>query len=104
MQRAVAEKRVSDALDDDEDLLRTLYSAGGNPVLMNVIETLWLQCRPYKVIGATEAIAQNDSSLWAPQPAILEAAKARDVGAATAITEQSLASARARLEKRLIPH
>lgn len=103
MQRAVAEKRVSDALDDDEDLLRTLYSAGGNPVLMNVIETLWLQCRPYKVIGATEAIAHNDASLWTPQPAILEAAKARDVSEATAITEQSLASARARLEKRLVP-
>ncbi|MBT2521604.1 FCD domain-containing protein [Arthrobacter sp. ISL-28] len=27
MQPAVAEKRVSEALDDDEDLLRTLYSA-----------------------------------------------------------------------------
>jgi DNA-binding GntR family transcriptional regulator len=104
MQQAVAEERVSDALDDDEDLLRTLYTAGGNPVLMNVIETLWLQCRPYKVIGATEAIAKNDSSLWTPQPALLEAAKARDVAAATSITEQSLASARKRLEKRLVPH
>lgn len=104
MQRAVAEGRVSDALDDDEDVLRTLYSAGANPVLVNVIETLWLQCRPYKVIGATEAIAKNDSTLWSPQPALLEAAKARDVAAATSITQQSLASARRRLEKRLIPH
>lgn len=104
MQQAVTDGRVSDALDDDEDLLRTLYSAGGNPVLMNVIETLWLQCRPYKVIGATEAIAQNDSSLWTPQPAILEAARAGDVRAATTITKQSLASARRRLEKRLVPH
>jgi DNA-binding GntR family transcriptional regulator len=104
MQRAVAEERVSDALDDDEDLLRTLYSASGNPVLMNVIETLWLQCRPYKVIGAAEAIASHDPSLWTPQPAILEAARARDVEAATSITEQSLASARRRLEKRLVPH
>lgn len=104
MQQAVAEQRVSDALDDDEDLLRTLYSAGGNPVLMTVIETLWLQCRPYKVIGATEAIAKNDASLWTPQPAILEAARAGDVSAATAITKQSLASARRRLEKRLVAH
>lgn len=104
MQKAVAEGRVWDALDDDEDLLRTLYSASGNPVLMNVIETLWLQCRPYKVIGATEAIEHNDASLWNPQPAILEAARARDVKAATKLTKQSLTSARQRLEKRLEPH
>lgn len=104
MQRAVAEGRVSDALDDDEDVLRTLYSAGANPVLVNMIETLWLQCRPYKVIGAIEAIAKNDSTLWSPQPALLEAAKAKDVAAATFTTQQSLAGARKRLEKRLLPH
>ncbi|MFD1210550.1 GntR family transcriptional regulator [Arthrobacter sp. GCM10027362] len=104
MQKAVAEGRVWDALDDDEDLLRTLYSAAGNPVLMDSIENLWLQCRPYKVIGATEAIANNDGSLWTPQPAILAAAKARDTAAAAALTEESLASARRRLEKRLLSH
>ncbi|MFP3462906.1 GntR family transcriptional regulator [Arthrobacter globiformis] len=104
MQKAVAERRVWDALDDDEDLLRTLYSAGGNPVLVNVIDSLWLQCRPYKVIGATEAVDHDDASLWTPQPAILEAARARDVKEATKLTKQSLASARQRLEKRLVPH
>ncbi|MCO4272943.1 GntR family transcriptional regulator [Pseudarthrobacter sp. HLT3-5] len=104
MQKAVAERRVWDALDDDEDLLRTLYSAGSNPVLMGVIETLWRQCRPYKVIGATEAIEHDDSSLWTPQPAILEAARSRDVKAATKLTKESLSSARQRLEKRLVPH
>lgn len=103
MQKAVTERRVWDALDDDEDLLRTLYSAGGNPVLMDGIETLWLQCRPYKVIGATEAMDHDDASLWTPQPAILEAVRARDVKAATKLTRQSLASARQRLEKRLLP-
>jgi DNA-binding GntR family transcriptional regulator len=104
MQKAVAEGRVWDALDDDEDLLRTLYSAAGNPVLMDVIENLWLQCRPYKVIGATEALEHNDASLWTPQPAIVEAARARDVKEATKLTKKSLASARQRLEKRLVPH
>ena len=58
--------------------------------------------RPYKVIGATEAIEHNDASLWTPQPAILEAARARDVKEATRLTKQSLASARQRLEKRLV--
>lgn len=103
MQNAVKERRVWDALDDDEDLLRTLYKAGGNPVLVDVIENLWLQCRPYKVIGATEAIEHDDTSLWAPQPAILEAARARNSKEATKLTKQSLASARQRLEKRLVP-
>jgi len=102
MQKAVAERRVWDALDDDEDLLRTLYSAGGTPVLVNVIDSLWLQCRPYKVIGATEAVDHDDASRWTPQPAILEAARARDVKEATRLTKQSLASARQRLEKRLV--
>jgi DNA-binding GntR family transcriptional regulator len=101
MQKAVEEKRVWDALDDDEDLLRTLYAAAGNPVLLDNIEALWLQCRPYKVIGATEAIEQNDSSLWEPQPHILEAARARNAKAASKLTKQSLASAQKRLEKRL---
>lgn len=104
MQQAVAEKRVSDALDEDENLLRALYTAAGNPVLVNMIETLWVQCRPYKVIGATEAISQSDSSLWTPQKEILKAAAARDTKSVISITEQSLAGARMRLEKRLIPH
>ncbi|MEV7605695.1 FCD domain-containing protein [Paenarthrobacter sp. NPDC089322] len=94
MQQAVAERRVWDALDEDEVLLRTLYTASGNPVLVDVIENLWLQCRPYKFIGATEAIDHNDASLWTPQPAILEAARAKDTKAATRLTRQSLASAR----------
>ena len=102
MQTAVTERRVSDALDDDEDLLRTLYSAGGNPVLVNVIENLWLQCRPYKVIGASEAFEHDDASLWTPPPASLDAARARDSKAASKLTKQSLASARQRLEKRLV--
>ncbi|MGO4188618.1 GntR family transcriptional regulator [Pseudarthrobacter sp. TAF60_1] len=103
MLQAVAEERVSDALDEDEIIHRTLYNAGGNPVLTNVIDTLWLQCRPYKVMGAAEAIANDDSSLWTSQQAIVDAARSRDADAASALIDQSLASALHRLEKRLIP-
>ena len=103
MQKAVDEGRIIDALDFDEELLRTLYRASGNPVLVNVIETLWLQCRPYKVIGATEALDKHDNSLWTPQPTLVDAVKAGDVEAATQITAESLASARRRLELRLEP-
>lgn len=103
MVQAVAEERVSDALDDDEVIHRTLYNAGGNPVLTNVIDTLWLQCRPYKVMGAAEAIANNDSSLWTSQQSIVDAARNRDAEATSALIDQSLASALHRLERRLIP-
>ncbi|WP_426995652.1 GntR family transcriptional regulator [Pseudarthrobacter sp. N5] len=101
MQKAVAEGRIIDALDLDEDLLRTLYRASGNPVLVSIIEQLWLQCRPYKVIGATEALAKNDNTLWTPQPALVQALIDGDTAATTTITADSLASALRRLELRL---
>ena len=101
MQRAVQEGRVVDALDLDEELLRTLYAASGNPVLVSVIDQLWLQCRPYKVIGATEALAKDDNSLWSTQPALVKALATGDTAAATSITADSLSSARRRLELRL---
>src|SRR5205085_3894525 len=93
MQTAVAEGRIIDALDLDEEVLRVLYQASSNPVLVSTIEQLWLQCRPYKVIGATEALAKNDNTLWTPQPALVQALIARDFAAATTITTDSLPSA-----------
>lgn len=98
MDAAVADARVSDALDADEELLRTLYTAGGNDALVREIETLWRQCRPYKVFGASVAIRNGDQSLWDPQPKILAAAIDRDTDLAVQITEESLLAARRRLE------
>lgn len=104
MQKAVEEGRIIDALDLDEDVLRTLYRASGNPVLVSTIEQLWRQCRPYKVIGATEALAKSDDTLWTPQPALVHALMNGDTAAATTITADSLASALHRLELRLETH
>lgn len=101
MYRAVVHDRVTDALDEDEALLRHLYRAGGNDVLVATIESLWVQCRPYKVIGARAAIEAHDSSLWTPQPALIEALAAGDAAQAVTITEQSLLSARRRLEREI---
>lgn len=101
LRSAVADRNPVLALDFDEELLRVLYSASGNPVLMNMIEQLWLQCRPYKVIGATEAFHQNDGSLWEPQGLLVEAVAAGDAAAAATITVDSLSSALKRLELRL---
>ena len=101
MRSAVADGQVAEALDADEEFLRTLYRAGGNEVLVNLIEALWKQCRLYKVIGATAAMEKHDNTLWEEQPRILAATESRDVSDVVDITEQSLLSARRRLEERL---
>lgn len=101
MYRAVVQGRVTEALDEDENLLRRLYRAGGNDVLIATIESLWTQCRPYKVIGARAALEARDSSLWTPQPALIDALKAGDADLAVRITRDSLISARQRLEREI---
>ncbi|WP_406195521.1 GntR family transcriptional regulator [Streptomyces europaeiscabiei] len=104
MFRAVVHKDVHDALEADEVLLRQLYLAGGNEVLVRTVDSLWAQCRPYKVIGARAAIQSRDASLWEPQPALIDALEERDLAAAIAITRESVASARRRLENQIIAH
>jgi DNA-binding GntR family transcriptional regulator len=101
MYRAVVHGDVTGALDEDEDLLMTLYGSSGNPILVQHIKTLWTQCRAYKVIGATAAVQRQDSSLWRPQPALIDALEDRDVAMATTITRDSIAAARRRLEDEL---
>jgi DNA-binding GntR family transcriptional regulator len=98
LHRAVVQLRVSDALGEDEALLRRLYRAGGNAVLLDTIESLWVQCRPYKVIGARAAIQNHDASLWAPQPRLVDALQAGDTELAVEINRESVAAARRRLE------
>lgn len=101
MYRAALQQRVTEALDEDENLLRCLYRAGGNRVLVETIESLWVQCRPYKVIGARAALEARDSSLWTPQPALIDALASGDGELAVTITHESLLSARRRLETKI---
>jgi DNA-binding GntR family transcriptional regulator len=101
MYRAVVQQRVTEALDEDENLLRHLYRAGGNEVLVATIESLWVQCRPYKVIGARAALEARDASLWTPQPALIDALTNGDAELAVTITHESLISARRRLENEI---
>ena len=68
MARAVEDGRIVDALNQDEALLTILYSAGGNPVLLEMIRGLWQRCRPYKILGARRAMESSDESLWSFQP------------------------------------
>lgn len=96
--RAVEGGRIVEALNRDEALLTILYSAGGNPVLLEMIRGLWQRCRPYKILGARRALELSDGTLWSFQARIVEAARNHDGRAAAAITRDSLLSAKARIE------
>ena len=101
MARAVDDGRIVDALNHDEALLTILYSAGGNPVLLEMIRGLWQRCRPYKILGARRALESADATLWTFQPRIIEAARSRDADVTAAITRESLVSAKARIRETL---
>ena len=58
---------------------------------------------PYKVIGARAAIQTHDSSLWAPQPALVDALQAGNVELAIEVNRESVAAARRRLEAQITP-
>ena len=63
MVAAINERRVVDLLDHDEALLTILYTASGNPVLVNMIRTLWQHCRAYKIVGAQGTLAADGGGL-----------------------------------------
>ena len=64
-----------DYLDHDEAFLTTLYAASGNPVLVDMIRTLWQHCRAYKIVGAQGTLdAAWADSLWHYQKDLLAAA------------------------------
>ncbi len=95
---AIAHGLVNDALDEDEIFLRRLYRAGGNAVLSETIESLWVQCRPYKVMGARAAMQNHDTSMWEVLPILADALEAGNTELAIEITRESVAAARRRLE------
>jgi DNA-binding GntR family transcriptional regulator len=101
MRVAISEGRVVACLDHDEALLTTLYKASGNPVLMELIRTLWNRCRPYKIVGAQGSIESDDEPLWKYQVDLLAAARKNDAGAAAAVSEASLVDATNRIKERL---
>lgn len=101
MRDALDSGRAVDYLDRDEALLATLYEAGGNPVLVEMIRTLWQRCRAYKILGATAAIATEGDSLWRYQRLLIDAARAGDAAAAEAASRESLLDATQRIRATL---
>lgn len=89
-------------LDADEALLETLYRAGGNPVLTELIRGLWQRCRGYKIAGTHHAIEVGDDTVWSVyQPQLLEAARTNNARAAATATERSIRHAARRIQAQL---
>jgi DNA-binding GntR family transcriptional regulator len=98
MVAAIRESRVVDLLDHDEAMLTTLYSASGNPVLVNMITTLWQHCRAYKIVGAQGTLATGGAdSLWRYQKDLVAAARNQDGAAALSVSDASLENATQRI-------
>jgi len=98
MRAAVVAGRAGEALDRDEQLLSVLYAAGGNPVLLGLVEDLWQRCRAFKLLGADAVDSlRPDEGAWSTQRRLLGAVEARDVDAAVAVTRESLESAQRRI-------
>jgi DNA-binding GntR family transcriptional regulator len=100
MVTAISERRVVDYLDHDEALLTILYTASGNPVLVNMIRTLWQHCRAYKIVGAQGTLdAEGADSLWfwRHQKDLVAAAREQDGAAALSVSDASLDNATQRI-------
>jgi DNA-binding GntR family transcriptional regulator len=100
MVAAIGERRVVDYLDHDEALLTVLYTASGNPVLVNMIRTLWQHCRAYKIVGAQGTLdAEGASSpwFWRYQKKLVAAAREQDGAAALSASDASLDNATQRI-------
>ncbi len=102
MRSAIANRDVIAYIERDESLLTTLYDAGGNPVLLDLILSLWQQCRGYKIVGAQAVMHAVDAdSLWRHQETLVTAAGKRDPTAAVATTDAALMEASHRIKEML---
>jgi DNA-binding GntR family transcriptional regulator len=103
MRAAIAEGRLLDHLHLDEALLTALYEAGGNPVMVKTIQSLWVQCRAYKTLGIKSTFDSTKSNelLWRYQRDLVAAARANDPDAAAAASDASLDVAADEIRRRL---
>ncbi|MEU1515590.1 GntR family transcriptional regulator [Streptomyces sp. NPDC005811] len=102
MRRALVDGAVVPYLDHDEALLAILYEASGNPVMVNIIRTLWQHCRAYKIVGARGSLdTPHHDILWHYQERLVEAVDRNDVEAAVAANDESILAASDRIKAQL---
>lgn len=98
MGESLAQGRVIDYLDQDEEFLSVIYSAAGNPILMEMIDVLWRRCRSYKILGARRELDSGQADLLLlHQERLMEAIADGDPQLAGQITSESLDAATARI-------
>lgn len=85
---------VHEALEHDEELLATLYSASGNEVALEIIRGLWDRCRPYKVLWASTSEFRGGVRIWHYKPDLIDAARRNDGAAAERILRTSYQEAK----------
>ena len=99
---AIRERHAIGLLDRDEAMLTILYSASGNPVLVDTIRTLWQHCRAYKIVGAQGSLDAGDTDgVWRYQHDLLTAARNQDGAAALSVSDASLDDASRRVRASL---
>jgi DNA-binding GntR family transcriptional regulator len=98
--QADAAGQLIEALDLDEELLTVLYSAAGNPALLESIKNLWQRARLYKVHAVRN---QNpaDANAWGHLPLLVDAAEDGDGAAAARVTRDSLVNAQRHIQEYL---
>src|SRR5699024_1269445 len=102
LERAVADEEVLAYVDADERLLTVLYTAAGNPVLLETIQVLWQRCRSYKIVGADRGLGQGDPErLLSFQRELVDAAASHDHARASRLTVGSVEAAMERIRTAL---
>lgn len=101
LERAAKAGDVTEALHQDELLLGALYRASGNDILVDIISGLWDKCHPYKIVWASAASDQGDSSIWHYKPDLITAVRAGDSTGAGRIMRTSYREAKATIRKTL---
>ncbi|WP_229566150.1 GntR family transcriptional regulator [Rhodococcus sp. RDE2] len=81
----------------DEELLDTLYAAGGNEVLRDIVHGLWDKCRPYKVLWASDVARRGEVHIWHYKPDLIAAVRAKDADQAAEMVRRSYTEAKAAL-------
>ncbi|WP_413332431.1 GntR family transcriptional regulator [Brevibacterium sp. GP-SGM9] len=98
MESSLAHGDPAAYLDHDEELLATIYSAAGNPVLVETIRTLWLRCRAYKLVGARREMEAGDlNPLLKHQRHLMDAVDTGDAESAARVTGDSFDDAVSRI-------
>lgn len=102
LRKAIEKREIITYLNQDEAFLEILYAASGNPVLVNLIKSLWMRCRAYKIVGAKRSFdLRTPDELSVHQEAVLAAARANNAANAAAANEKALREASARIEATL---